>query len=105
MGRSKTTPSSTSWFGLGHITVIGHQHREVVAELRQRRARGALSEGDAAKRAVSVGSAGELTASRPVVTVNEQYGAGAAYVAERVAERLGVPYVGSRFDSADLESA
>jgi glucuronide carrier protein len=81
------------------------QHRAIVAELRQRRARGALGEGDAADRAVSVGSAGELVASRPVVTINEQYGAGAAYVAERVADRLGVPYIGSRFDSADLEWA
>ena len=81
------------------------QHREIVAELRQRRARGALGEGDTADRAVSVGSDGELVASRPVVTVNEQYGAGAAYVAERVADRLGVPYIGSRFDSADLEWA
>ena len=85
--------------------LAAEQHREIVAELRQRRALGALGEGDAEDRAVSVGSDGELVASRPVVTVNEQYGAGAAYVAERVADRLGVPYVGSRFGSADLEWA
>jgi glucuronide carrier protein len=81
------------------------QHREIVAELRQRRARAALGEGAATHRAVSVGADGTLVASRPVVTVNEQYGAGGASVAERVAERLGVPYVGARFSSADLERA
>ena len=57
------------------------QHREIVAELRERRARRALGAAGAADRAVSVGSDGELVASRPVVTVNEQYGAGASYVA------------------------
>jgi glucuronide carrier protein len=99
--------------GLGVIAALvllryplgAQEHREIVADLRRRRALGALGEGDAADRAVSVGPDGELVAARPVVTVDEQYGAGAAYVAERVAERLGVPYVGSHFTSADLEQA
>ena len=81
------------------------EHREIIAELRQRRARSALGEGDLVHGAVTVGPDGELVASRPVVTVNEQYGAGAAYVAERVAERLAVPYVGTRFSSEDLARA
>ena len=85
--------------------LAAQQHREIVAELRERRALAALGAEGAADRAVSVGSDGKLVASRPVVTVNEQYGAGAAYVAQRVAERLGVHYVGSRFSSADLERA
>ncbi|GAA3346817.1 hypothetical protein GCM10020358_59260 [Amorphoplanes nipponensis] len=81
------------------------QHREIVAELRQRRAQGALGDTATHDRAVSFGPHGDLVASRPIVTVNEQFGAGASYVAERVAQRLGVPYVGTRFSSADLEAA
>lgn len=40
---------------------------------------------------------------RPVVTVFESYGSGATYVAPRVAEALGVPYLGQRFSSEELE--
>lgn len=66
------------------------KHREIISELTERRAaRGAVP----------------TVSKRPVVTVNEQYGAGAAYVGAKVAERLGVPYVGSRFSSQDLEEA
>jgi glucuronide carrier protein len=67
------------------------QHRGIVAELNHRRAIRALGEDRG------------LIAVRPVVTVNEQYGAGASYVAERVAQRLEVPYVGTRFSSEELE--
>ena len=81
------------------------QHREIVAELRDRRARRALGEATPEHNAVSVTQDGGLVAVRPVVTVNEQYGAGASYVAERVAQRLGVPYVGMRFSSEELERA
>jgi glucuronide carrier protein len=90
---------------LSRYPLSARQHREIVAELRQRRARGALGDTAAQDRALSVDPNGELVASRPVVTVNEEYGAGASYVAERVAQRLGVPYVGTRFSSADLERA
>ena len=40
-----------------------------------------------------------------VVTFYEEYGAGATYVAPRVAERLGVPYVTQRFTSDQIEAA
>ena len=53
---------------------------------------------------VSLGKDGTIVANRPVVTFNEQYGAGAAYVAERVAERLGVPYLASKFSSEEIET-
>jgi glucuronide carrier protein len=81
------------------------QHRTIVAELRDRRPRRALGAAPSPEAAVSVARDGGLVAVRPVVTVNEQYGAGASYVAERVAQRLGVPYVGTRFTSRDLERA
>jgi glucuronide carrier protein len=81
------------------------QHREIIAELRDRRARRALGDGPAADNAVSVAQDGGLVAVRPVVTLNEQYGAGASYVAERVAQRLGVPCIGFRFSSEQLERA
>lgn len=66
------------------------KHKEIIADLTDRRA----------KRGVV-----PLASTSPVVTINEQYGAGAAYVGAKVAERLGVPYVGNRFSSQDLEEA
>jgi glucuronide carrier protein len=81
------------------------QHRAIVAELRDRRAKLAWREAPSAEGAMPVTREGGLVAVRPVVTVNEQYGAGASYVAQRVAQRLGVPYVGTRFSSEDLEQA
>ena len=81
------------------------EHREIVGELRDRRARRAFGEATSADGAVSMTQDGGLVAVRPVVTINEQYGAGASYVAERVAQRLGVPYVGTRFSSEELERA
>lgn len=66
------------------------RHREIIADLTDRRA----------KRA-----GGKEMAGKPVVTINEQYGAGAAEIGPRVAERLGVEYVGSRFTSQDLQEA
>ncbi len=66
------------------------QHRGIVADLNERRAQRAAGEG-------------RLAATGPVVTINELYGAGGATVAQRVAERLGVPYIGARFSSEALE--
>ncbi len=42
---------------------------------------------------------------RTIVTFFEQYGAGAGYIAPRVAERLGVPFLQQRFSSEELEEA
>ena len=66
------------------------QHQAIVGELNARRA----------TRAAGVS---ELASTGPVVTVNELYGAGGAAVAQRVAERLNVTFVGSRFSSETLE--
>jgi glucuronide carrier protein len=83
------------------------QHDTVVQELNQRRARTALGESgaDAAVVLASRGDREQLLARRPVVTVNEEYGAGGAYIGARVAEQLGVPYAGQAFSSEDLERA
>lgn len=43
--------------------------------------------------------------SRPVVTLFESYGAGAATIGRALAESLGVPYVDQRFSSRDFENA
>lgn len=43
--------------------------------------------------------------TRQVVSIFESYGAGADHVGPRVAERLGLPYVGQGHSSADLETA
>jgi glucuronide carrier protein len=81
------------------------EYRTIVRELHARRARHALGTTTAAGGAVSLAGDGGLVAARPVVTINEQYGAGAACVAPRVADRLGVPYAGTRFSSEELEQA
>src|SRR5690625_2342040 len=81
------------------------EHEDIVHELRARRAKRALDRVDGEGAVVTTGADGELVATRPVVTIFEQYGAGASYVAPRVAERLGVPYSGQRFSSEDLERA
>lgn len=81
------------------------QHRGIVQDLNQRRARSALGE-TAPDAGVIVASRGDqLIARRPVVTINELYGAGGSYVGARVAEKLGVPYAGLAFSSEDLERA
>ena len=81
------------------------QHRGIVQDLNQRRARSALGE-TAPDAGVIVASRGDqLIARRPVVTINELYGAGGSYVGARVAEKLGVPYAGRAFSSEDLERA
>lgn len=41
----------------------------------------------------------------PVVTIFEQYGAGAAPVGQKVAEHMGLPFHGQAFSSEDLEQA
>ncbi len=43
--------------------------------------------------------------TKPVVTLFEQYGAGADYVGPKVAEKLGVEYLGQRWSSEDLEAS
>ena len=85
--------------------LAAEEQRAIVAELRARRARRSYGGVTLPEDAVSGVLAPELVAVRPVITLNEQYGAGASYVAERVAQRLGVPYVGSRFSSEELERA
>ena len=70
-------------------------HRSIVAELDERRARRAIRE--------ATGAVAHFEPSGPVVTINEEYGAGGATVALRVAERLSVPYMRSRFTSEDFE--
>ena len=40
-----------------------------------------------------------------MVTLFEQYGAGAEAIGRKVAERLGVPYIGQRLSSTDIEAA
>lgn len=43
--------------------------------------------------------------SKTIITFFEEYGAGADYVAPKVAERLGVPYAGQKFSSDQIEQA
>ncbi len=74
-----------------------NQHRSLVADLNDRRAKRAAGVED-------VDAAGALKATRPVVTVSEQYGAGGRKVGELVAARLGVPFTGQRFSSEELEA-
>lgn len=47
----------------------------------------------------------EQDATRPVVTLFEAYGSGAAYVGRTLAERLGVPYFDQKYSSSQLEEA
>lgn len=44
------------------------------------------------------------TAYPPVVTLFEQYGAGAAYVGQKIAEGLGLPFHAQAFSSEELEA-
>lgn len=44
-------------------------------------------------------------ATRTIVTLYEEYGAGALYIGPKVAERLGVEYVSQAFSSDQIESA
>lgn len=46
-----------------------------------------------------------MTINRPLVTIFETYGSGAAEVGPRVAEALGVPWVSQAYSSEDLEAA
>jgi cytidylate kinase len=43
--------------------------------------------------------------TRPVVTLFESYGSGAAYIGPRVAQALGVPFHAQAFSSEEIESA
>lgn len=77
------------------------KHADIVRDLLARRTTGAAASLQAD--GIDINTQGLLVARRPVVTINEQYGAGGTYVGERVAERLGVPFVGSRFSSQEIE--
>lgn len=46
-----------------------------------------------------------IAAGRPVVTLFEAYGSGATEIGSRVAEELGVPWIGQGHSSAELEAA
>ena len=48
--------------------------------------------------------ADQLASVAPVVTLFETYGSGAAQIGARVAAVLGVPFVGQRFTSEDIEA-
>ena len=78
------------------------KHADIVRDLLARRTQASVADADS--EVVDINTAGMLVAKRPVITINQQYGAGGIYVGERVAERLGVPFVGSRFTSKELES-
>lgn len=81
------------------------QHAGIVRDLNQRRARSALGESAPGAGVVLAPQGDQLIARRPVVTLNEEYAAGAALIAPRIAEQLGVPYAGLAFSSEDLERA
>lgn len=101
---------ATGWVpaGLGVIAALiiwfypltAAKHKEIVGELNERRLARTAPEVAAATR-----SAGVPQGDRPVVTFFEQYGVGADPVARKVAERLGVPYVGQLLSSEQLEEA
>ncbi|GAA1483740.1 cytidylate kinase family protein [Brachybacterium fresconis] len=81
------------------------EHRSIVQDLRQRRARASVGATKPGGAVVISRDGQRLIATRPVVTINEQYGAGASSVGARVAEQLGVAFAGTRFSSEDLERA
>ncbi|HHV22933.1 MAG TPA: MFS transporter [Propionibacterium sp.] len=79
------------------------QHKNIVADLLARRTTASAAQVDEDADGLDINTEGTLVARRPVVTINEQYGAGGTYIGQRVAERLGVPFVGSKFSSAEIE--
>jgi glucuronide carrier protein len=48
-------------------------------------------------------TANEAVAHKPVVTIFEQYGAGANYIGDRVAKVLGLPFYSQAFSSEQIE--
>lgn len=76
-------------------------HRDLVSELNDRRE--ARLREDVSAASVAAGGVATLVGTRPVVTLFEQYGSGADVVGRKVAARLGVPYVGQRLSSEQLE--
>ena len=76
-------------------------HREMVDDLNDRR--DAQAREDVSAVAVAAGGVATLVATRPVVTFFEHYGSGADVIGRTVADRLGVPYVGQRLSSEQLE--
>ncbi|MDO5681784.1 MAG: cytidylate kinase family protein, partial [Propionibacteriaceae bacterium] len=80
-----------------------NQHKDIVRDLLARRTTATAADVDDEAAGLDINTQGTLVARRPVVTINEQYGAGGTYIGQQVAERLGVPFVGSRFTSAELE--
>lgn len=82
------------------------QHQALVGELIERRAQRAAQADGVTQQgtAVSVSQSGQLVADKPVITISEQYGCGASQVGRLVADRLAVPFTGSRFSSEELEA-
>lgn len=85
------------------------KHEELVGELSERRTRGAITgDGDAA--AVTVPSVGDRRVTTlggegtqaPVVTIFEHYGSGGTVIGPKVAELLGVPFMGQAFSSDEV---
>jgi cytidylate kinase len=50
-------------------------------------------------------AASRAASNKPVVTIFEQYGAGAAYIGRKVADALGLPFHAQAFTSEDLEDS
>ncbi|MPV38308.1 MFS transporter [Georgenia subflava] len=84
------------------------QHRELVAELTERRTQGvaATTGGGAVPADAQLGDGRTTIVTsrgiRPVVTFFGEYGSGATTIAARVAERLDVPFVGQAMSSAQV---
>ncbi|WP_432560218.1 glycoside-pentoside-hexuronide (GPH):cation symporter [Granulicoccus sp. GXG6511] len=83
--------------------LTAQQHKDIVRDLLARRTTASAADVDDEAGGLDINTEGTLVARRPVVTINEQYGAGGTYIGERVAERLGIPFVGSRFTSSEIE--
>lgn len=79
------------------------RHADIVRDLLAKRTTASAAAVDEGAAGLDVNTDGHLFARRPVITINEQYGAGGTYVGQRVAERLGVPFVGTRFSSQEIE--
>ena len=77
------------------------QHKRLVTDLVVRRTRTVAAQ--TGTEAVLKAEPG--VSAKPIVTLFEAYGAGASYIGPRVAQRLGVPWLGQRLSSTELEEA
>lgn len=76
----------------------GDTHRKLIGELNERRTRDAVGALGA-----ETGVASDEYTRFPVVTLFEQYGAGAGEIGRIVADKLGVPYFDQKISSEELE--